>query len=60
MFVVLPQKEQRYTDLPRFLLAVLAGAAVGTFACISLGVVTTPLTVGGVLFLLAWVLLTPL
>ncbi len=60
MFVVLPQKEQRYTDLPRFLLAVLAGAAVGTFACISLGVVATPLTVGGVLFLLAWVLLTPL
>jgi hypothetical protein len=60
MFVVLPPKKQTYTDLPRFALAVVAGAAVGTFACISLGVVATPLTVGGILFLVAWVLLTPL
>ncbi|MDP3507127.1 MAG: hypothetical protein Q8T09_03980 [Candidatus Melainabacteria bacterium] len=60
MFVVLPPKEQTYSNLPRFALAVLAGAAVGIFACITLGVITTPLTVAGVLFLVAWILLTPL
>jgi hypothetical protein len=60
MFVVLPPKEQTYTNMPRFALAVVAGAAVGIFACLTLGVVTTPLTVAGVLFLLAWLALTPL
>ncbi len=60
MFVVTPPKEQTYTNLPRFALALSAGAAVGIFACITLGVITTPLTGAGVLFLLAWVLLMPL
>ena len=60
MFVVFKPKEQVYTDLRRFSLAVVAGLGVGIFACLMMGVVSTPLTVGGICFLLAWVLLTPL
>ncbi|MFA7340579.1 MAG: hypothetical protein WC028_27595 [Candidatus Obscuribacterales bacterium] len=60
MFVLFPPKEQVYTDLKRFTIAVAAGAGVGIFACLTMGVATAPLTVGGILFLVAWVLLTPL
>lgn len=58
MFAVLPPKEQTYSDTPRFLLAVIAGAAVGLFTCTTMAVALTPLLVGGALFLLAHVLLT--
>ncbi len=60
MFVVFKPKEQVYTDLKRFSIAVVAGAGVGTIACLTLGVASAPLTVGGILFLVAWVLLTPM
>lgn len=60
MFVVLPPKEQTYSNLPRFLLALAAGAAVGIFTCSTMAVALTPLLVGGGLFLLAKLLLTAL
>ncbi|MFA6210699.1 MAG: hypothetical protein WC714_14810 [Candidatus Obscuribacterales bacterium] len=60
MFVIFPPKEQVYTDLKRFFVALAGGAAVGTFACLTLGVAATPLIVGGALFLVAWIILTPL
>jgi hypothetical protein len=59
-YVVRPQKEQRYYDMPNLMLACLAAICVGLFFCLSLGAAAGPLLAGGLLGALAWILLTPM
>lgn len=60
MYVLRPQKEQRYYDMLNLTLACLAAVCVGLFFCLSLGAASAPLLVAGGVGTLAWMLLTPL